>query len=744
MDKPRIIVIDDNPAIHEDFKKILDPAMNEKENVLSELDKALFEDKLTSTVKEAAQFPQYHVDFANQGREGVEIIKKALDENKPFCVAFVDIRMPPGWDGIETIQEIWKIDHWIQVVICTAYSDYSWEETIAKLGVSDNLLILKKPFDVTEVRQLASSLTEKWLLNVKLQKHVTNLESIIEERTLALAKSLALVRATLESTADGIFVEDLEGKIVDYNTIFSTMWQVPEAILKLNLTKNVLEFEAKQVIDPEAFISKMEYLNKNFEAEVIDELNLKDGHCFERYCKPHRMSDKIVGRVWSFRDISDQKRMHQELLFQATHDKLTNLPNRRLLSDRMMQHLVFAKRNQTLVSVLLFDLDGFKSINDSMGHTSGDSVLKLVAKRVSEIIRGNDTLARLGGDEFVVVLSDSVEDPQAADLSKKIMDVIMQPFKLFNQEVSLSASIGISVYPKDGDSPEELLRKADGAMYSVKNTKGNAFRFYDQSLSRYIPEQLTLANDLKKSIEKNELKLYYQPLIDIKSGKIVGVEAMVRWQHPNLGILMPEMFLQIAEESSLIIAIGEWILRTACIQNKRWQIEKLPSLKMAISISSTQLKYPFFDEIVEKTLKETELLPQHLALEVTESNIIENPTLMIEVLNKLKKLGVELVVNNFGSGYSSLSYLRQFPLSKLKIDNVFLRDIRTNINNANVVRAIIVMANTLKLKVVAEGIETKEQISMLGEYKCDEVQGPLLGEPMIAEDFSNFLHNYGN
>lgn len=744
LDTPRIIVIDDNPAIHEDFRKILLPFAEKDKDTLSELGKALFENKSEDTDQNSLESIHYDVDFASQGQEGIEMVKKAINLDKPYALAFVDVRMPPGLDGIETIQEIWKTDPWIQVVICTAYSDYSWEETIAKLGISDNLLILKKPFDVTEVRQLASALTEKWSLNIKLRKYVVNLEEIVKERTIALEKSLALVRATLESTADGIFVEDLEGRIVDCNEIFTSMWEIPEDILKSNSSKNAVQFEAGKVIDPEAFLAKIESLSKKRDVECIDEINLKDGRCFERYCKPHRMSDKIVGRVWSFRNVSEQKKMQRELLFQATHDKLTNLPNRRLLYDRIMQNIALAKRNKTMVSVLLFDLDNFKNINDSFGHISGDAVLKLVAKRVSEVLRESDTLARLGGDEFVVVLRDDIDEPQTEIVAKKIIDSVIKPFKLFDYDFTLSASIGISIHPQDGDSAEELLTKADGAMYSVKKTEKNGFKFYDISLTQHMPKQLMLANDLKIALQKNQFKLYYQPLIDIHTGNIVSVEAIAKWQHPTLGMLSPEAFLPIAEESGLIIPIGEWVLKTACAQNKQWQSEDLPPLTMAVGISSSQFKYPFFEEIIKKILIETKLSPEYLDLEFTESTLVENSLFMTELLTKIKKLGVGLVIDDFGSGYSSLGYLKQFPFDKLKIDVAFMRDIHTSATNSRLVRNIITVGDELKLKVIAQGIDTKDQVSLVTEYKCDQAQGELFSGPLATEEFSKLLQNRTN
>lgn len=741
----RIIVIDDNPQIHQDFQKILHNTVDIEKAKLNELEKKLFESEekqKTNTVESSAHLPNFDLSFASQGQEGVKIIRDTAANNKHFALAFVDIRMPPGWDGVETVQEIWKVDPWVQVVICTAYSDYSWDEMIDKLGISDNLLILKKPFDVVEVRQLASSLTTKWLLKSKLKEHIGNLEAAIKERTMALERSLALLKATLEATADGILVEDTDGKIIEYNLIYASMWQIPEEILKTSLTKNILEFGAKQLMDPEAYLNKIEYLNKNLEVEAVDELNFRDGRCFERYCKPHRVGNKVVGRVWSFRNITEQKKMHQELLFQATHDKLTNLPNRRLLYDRITQSIALSKRNNTIIPILLFDLDKFKEINDGFGHTAGDAVLKLVAKRISEIIRASDTLARLGGDEFVIVLNETDDPSQAETVAKKIIEVIEKPFKLLDREFSLTASVGISMFPKDGSIPEELVQKADNAMYSVKESGRNGFKFYQDNLSDRTLQRLVLENDLKIAIESDQLKLYYQPLIEITSGKVVGLETFIRWQHPKLGLLMPDEFMQIAEESGLMIAIGEWMLKKACLQNKQWQEAKYPPLKVAINISSTLFKYPFFHTVIENILKETGLDPKYLELELTESAIAENPILMREVLEKIKNIGVDLVINDFGTGYSSLAYLRQFPFNKIKIARAFIHDIDTNMNDATLVHTIIAMGNNLNLKVVAEGVENNEQVSLLNKYKCDQVQGDMYTGPVSSDKLSKFLDTY--
>lgn len=738
---PRIIIIDDNKSIHEDFKKILIPVIDTEKQTLSALEDKLFADEFKTPENTMQALPHFSLSFASQGQEGVEYIKEAVAQKKPFALAFVDIRMPPGWDGIETVQEIWKIDPWIQIVICTAYSDYSWNEMIVKLGVSDNLIILKKPFDVVEVQQLAASLTGKWVLNAKLQQHVSGLEDVIQKRTFELEKSLALVRATLDATTDGILVEDLEGKLIDYNNVFFEMWKIPKEILGANLSKPVFDYLSTQLRDPEAFLDRTENAQKNAISESVVELNLKDARCFEQYCKPHRVNENIVGRVWSFRDISEQKEMQKELLFQATHDKLTNLPNRRLLYDRITQAISIVKRTQGSVSVLLFDLDKFKGINDSLGHAAGDAVLKLIAKRVLEVLRTSDTFGRLGGDEFVVVSVDTNEPSRAEEIAKKIIEVVAKSFTLYNHEFSLSASIGISVFPKDGETPEVLLQKADGAMYSVKNSGKHNFKFFKDDIAQQVLQQLTLENDLRNAIAQNQLELYYQPLMSIESGKIKGAEALIRWNHPRLGILGPDAFIPIAEENGLIVPIGEWVLKTACIQNKKWQNEGIAPLKVAVNVSSIQFKYPLFDLKVKDILHETGLDPAYLELELTETTIVENPIFMLEILEKIKDLGVELVVDDFGTGYSSLSYLRKFPFTKLKIDKTFIADICTNKNDVNLVHTIINMGKNLNLRVLAEGVETIEQLALLKEHHCDEAQGYLFSKPLPVDTFVNFLNS---
>lgn len=737
----RILVIDDNPKVHEDFRKILVSSPDLQKDALAALDEKIFSDEKSEN-KSSSEYPSYDVEFASQGQEGLELIKKATEIGRPFSLMFVDIRMPPGWDGIETIQQIWKVDPWIQTVICTAYSDYSWMDMIKILGTKDNLVILKKPFDVVEVRQFALALTRKWQLNNEAKKNIVNLEETVRQRTIELERSLTLIRATLESTADGILVVNSDGEVVDYNKKFLDMWGVTNLTLRPGRMNDFLSSIADKLQDPDAFLAKVDYLNKHPDLESIDEVNFKNNKYFERYSKPYRVHDKVIGRVWSFRDITETKKLQEALVYHATHDKLTKLPNRRLLYDRIKQAMAFAKRTGRQVAVMLFDIDRFKMINDSLSHTAGDFALRIIAARVSGILREIDTIARLGGDEFVVSVYDIENEAQIEIIANKILTTIKNPFKINKFNFSLKVSMGISIYPEDGTSVDDLLQKADSAMYRVKKQGGNGFKFCEPDESARTLKLLSLENDLRNAIENNELVLHYQPLIDLPSGNITGVEALIRWNHPTLGLLMPVDFLQIAEESGLIVPMGEWVLRKACLQNKLWQEEKLPFLKIAVNVSSTQLKMPLFSESISNILKETHLDPQYLEIELTETVIIENPELMLKVLKEIKKLGVELVMDDFGTGYSSLSYLKRFPFNKLKIDRSFVQNIGSDEDDISLIQSIIVMAGNLRLKVVAEGVETEKQLSLLSDRKCDQIQGYFFSRPLDAENLSRFIRNH--
>lgn len=734
LDPFRIIVIDDNPAIHQDFIKIL--TTNKDADTNAEMD--ILHMKLFGEKNEALTLDHFEIDTASQGQEGVERIKAALEEGRPYSLAFVDIRMPPGWDGIETIKHIWALDKDIQVVICTAYSDYSWEETVSHLGKTDNLLILKKPFDNVSVRQLTCALTKKWQLLLDAKKYTQHLKEEVEDRTLSLQNSLSLVKATLESSNDGILVINNEKNTIDHNQRLMQMWQIPETLLNETNATRVIEFMCSHLLNPEELQSAVQQAIDQSGAASIVVLKLKDGQIFESYTQPQILHNKVVGKVFNFRDITKRAKLEKQLQYQATHDALTDLPNRVMLLDTLKKLIKTSKEKKQLFAVIFLDLDRFKLINDSLSHAVGDELLQETAKRLLHTIRPQDMLARLGGDEFVIILADIQKEEEIIALSKSILRTFQAPFHIANREVTVTSSIGISVYPTDGDLSDILLRNADLAMYGAKEKGANNIQYYAKEMNVKSLEKLDQEMEMRKALNNDEFFLCYQPQFDLDSNQLIAAEALIRWQHPTKGVLLPIDFIPLAEETGLIIPIGEWALRTACKQHMAWLQAGLPAIRVAVNVSAYQLRQQNFIEIIQNILEETHIQPQHLELELTE-NVIISSTEVINSVTALKKLGVVIAVDDFGTGYSGLSYLRKLPLDRLKIDSSFVSNIKSEGDDDVIIRAIISVAKNLNLEVLAEGVETQSQIDFLKNNNCREMQGYYFSKPLSSVDFEMLL-----
>lgn len=604
----RIIIIDDNVEIHKDFLKIL---TKNAQNELEDLDQRLFDTPLQGR-DESLILPRFKIDTATQGEEGATLIAKAIHENAPYALAFVDIRMPPGWDGIETIKNIWAIDPDIHVVICSAYSDYSWEETIQELGHSDNFLILKKPFDHIAVRQLAYALTRKWKLIRESRIYTKSLEKAVEERT-------------------------------------------------------------------------------------------------------------------------------EELKFQATHDPLTGLSNRVLFQDRIQQAIAAYKRHKVGFAILFFDLDRFKLVNDSLGHPAGDTLLNIIAKRLLSSVRALDSLSRLGGDEFVLMITDLKDIDYIKTVAQKLLQILKEPVVLGDHTINVTGSIGIAVFPQHGKDVNALLRNADAAMYHAKELGGDQFQFYSSDLNERILDQLKLESELYLAIPNKELTILYQPQFHLQDQKLVGVEALLRWNHPTKGLLLPFEFIPLAERTGLMISIGDWVIKEACLQNKRWQESGLTPIRIAVNLTAQQLSQPDFVPKIKNILNETQLEPRYLELELSESSIINNT--IIDRLNELQSFGIDIALDDFGTGYSNLHHLRDLSLNRLKIDQSFINNIQFSRNDEVIIHAIIAMAKSLDLEVLAEGVETQKQLDFLKGHDCNQIQGFCFSKPLIANEFSKLLEN---
>jgi diguanylate cyclase (GGDEF)-like protein len=732
----RIIVIDDNPSIHNDFMQILTMESTDEIDTLSQ---ELFGQ---NNNRRNIQLPRFEIDGASQGQEGVRRIEEAFQQGRPYALAFVDIRMPPGWDGIETIKHIWKIDKDIQIVICTAYSDYSWEETIAHLGKSDNLLILKKPFDNISVRQLACALTTKWELAEESHKHTALLQQQVTDRTLSLQKSLSLIKSTFESSSDGIIVFDNNGNVMDYNNNLINMFEIPQYIIDTKKEEIFLEYMLSKIIDGQKFLSKMKELRKKLDKVSIDVINLENGKIFECYSQPHKLEQNIIGYILDFRDITKRAKLEKELHYQATHDPLTGLFNRVMLLEQLKLALKHAAKTNSCLAVLFIDFDRFKLVNDSLSHMVGDELLISAAKRLQSVMEPEDILARLGGDEFIIVLTNVNKQSKLIERLHNLLQVLQEPFDIANNEVQrqviITMSIGVSIYPKDGTTVDNLLRNADAAMYTAKAMKGNTFQFYTPEMSSHNLAIFDQELELRQAINNEEFFLCYQPQIDLENENMIAVEALLRWNHPTKGILLPMDFISVAEETGLIVPIGEWVMKTACMQNKAWQDAGLPPVRIAINVTSQQFKQQDLVEKVKEILQITNLEPKYFEIELTENVILSNCE-VIKLVTKLRELGIVISVDDFGSGYSSLSYLHRIPLDRLKIDSSFIQHIQNKGDDEVIIRAVIAMAQNLKLEVLAEGIETKAQLNFLKKNKCTEGQGFYFSKPLTSPEFEAYL-----
>lgn len=452
------------------------------------------------------------------------------------------------------------------------------------------------------------------------------------------------------------------------------------------------------------------------------------------------MADNLAYGITALRADAARVRHALQLEYFANHDVLTGLVNRNCLSQRLKQAIATAQRYGHLVAVLLLDLDHFKVINDSLGHSAGDALLQAVAGRLNSCVRDTDTVARLGGDEFVILMPDMVDEEAAVLVARKVLDALSQSFAIENHTLYISASVGVSLYPADGENEETLLKNVDMAMYRAKQNGRSNFHLYTEEINTYNRERHALESALQYALSHEQLLLHYQPKVDLRTGRIVAVEALVRWNHPERGIIAPSKFISIAEETGLIIPLGTWVLKTACTQNLAWQAAGMPLISIAVNLSAQQFRHHDLVGLVRKVLHETRLDPKYLELELTESVLMQDAEDAVFTLSGLKELGVQLSLDDFGTGYSSLNYLRRFPLDNLKIDRLFVEGITSdNSHDVTIVKAVIALAHNLNLKVIAEGVEKEEELDFLIEHECDEIQGFYFCKPMSAEELESVL-----
>jgi len=617
--------------------------------------------------------------------------------------------------------------------------------TLGELGIAFNLF--PTYVDVPYVHGLAAlgilgMAFVMWLLGTKTAEN-EGASAARDQADHEVRSTLSLLGATLDSTADGILVVDNSGAITQFNSQFARIWQLPEELLHGDRDA-ALQFALDQLRNPELFIAKVEELYAHPLAESDDTLDFKDGRVFERHSQPQLVDGAVVGRVWSFRDVTDRVRLVDELAHQAFHDSLTGLANRALLRDRLEHAVARSRRLAATVAVLFVDLDGFKVINDTLGHDAGDALLTEVANRLQAHLREGDTAARVGGDEFAIVLDDTSEADTNA-LAQRLLDVLREPIDVGDREVFVPASIGIADNRADALDGDELLCRADIAMYVAKSRGRNRFECFEPAMQTELAARHELHGELRHALHGGQLVVHYQPLLDLETQTIESFEALVRWEHPARGLLPPDQFIPIAEELGLIVDIGRYVLQTACRDTVRWRTQPGGGhLSVGVNVSSHQLYDDQFVADVENALRDSGLPPTSLILEITESTLLFDTALVQDRIRALKALGIRIALDDFGTGYSSLASLRMFPIDYLKIDRSFVDELsqRPNDQGLVMVRSIISIGHNLNLGVIAEGIEETSQLDELREAGCNTGQGFLFAHPVPPVDVPRLLAQY--
>ncbi|PQV64911.1 PAS domain S-box-containing protein/diguanylate cyclase (GGDEF) domain-containing protein [Abditibacterium utsteinense] len=560
-----------------------------------------------------------------------------------------------------------------------------------------------------------------------------------EEQETALAQSNALLRATQEAAAEGICLVNSAGELVSYNRRFAALWPLESEAESLKSGQVMAQVLAKMA-DPDEFIAKISEFFDAQDASSRDEILLGDGRTFERYSAPAFSDDnRSFGRIWTFSDITERKDYEKKLAHQAFHDAVTGLPNRVLFVNHLERALTKTERTGHIVAVLFLDLDRFKVVNDSLGHEKGDQLLVEVARRVRQSLRPGDVAARFGGDEFVVLLEEVTSEDDATRIADRIALNLRTPFLLGSHEVNVTASVGIVLSGAPGaiqSDADDLLRKADVAMYRAKSKGKAQYEVFSEQLSGEALERLQLEIDLASALKRGELDVFYQPLVDLKGGKIRAFEALVRWNHPTRGMVSPAQFIPIAEETGQIIVIGALVLRVACAQAKAWSDLLGEPVLMHVNLSARQFEQASLPLEIARVLRESDLPAQQLMVEITESAVMTDAKAAISQLSELKKLGVHISIDDFGTGYSSLAYLEFFPIDLLKIDRAFVSRLA---EGTVLVRAIASLGHAMKMEIAAEGIENKEQLAQLREMGVEWGQGFLISKPVPAPDAEKLL-----
>ncbi|MBQ0759009.1 MAG: EAL domain-containing protein [Zhongshania sp.] len=787
---PKILLVDDNKSIHQDYLKILDPSYS-RDPTLSAAEAALFGDEVAATNRKI-----YNIDSAYQGEEGVTMVKQSLESQTPYAMAFVDIRMPPGIDGIETSQKLWQHDPDIQIVICTAYSDYSWDETIEKLGNTDRLVILKKPFDSSEVLQLAGAMTEKWRLLQQTRTTKKHMKDTIAERTKKLILAASQQKRQIKQIKRLNRFHSLVSNINSLIVRTREKQELFDQVCKITVQEGKFSFARISTLDGDQALSPVAHYSSNIDAKGVSavvlnadkvtldfdsenqhaticndikthrrippwcDMALQSGFtsyaviplviegtvvgCIELYSSyAGAFDDEVVSLLKEIANNIAYAMLFilrkQESDYIASYDPLTGLANTVLFSERTGQFLKAAHQHKRKMAMIMIDIDNFKLINDSIGHSAGDTLLLKFSDTLSKAIGDKKSVARISADRFAALILLKENDSTIEEnISEIINGCLTQAITIQNRTVNFTCKAGVAVFPQNGDTEISLIRNVESALKTAKRLNEKVV-FFTEKIGKEFSQKLILEEQLHKALENNEFILHYQPKIELISGKICGAEALIRWNHPDNGLMMPDTFLPILESSDLIVGVGSWVMAEAARKHQKWSKAGLSVPRIAVNVSPAQMARPdFVDTVRSKTIITDDDTPA-IDLEITESTLMQDIESIIVKLTAIRDMGIVIGVDDFGTGYSSLSYLARLPIGAVKIDRSFIVEMTNCADTMSIVSAIIALAHSMRLKVIAEGVDSEEQFKFLRLLKCDQIQGYLFSKPLSERDFVTAL-----
>ena len=661
----------------------------------------------------------YEIELATNGEEALAIGRELIAEGINIVLIISDENMPK-MSGDKLLIKFHTIYPQALKILLTGQSEIN---SIKKIVNTASLYrYINKPWDETDLILTVKEALKFYGQEAALIKQ----NNLLKQANQKLSKSLNLILATLEATDDGILVLDDRDKIITSNNKFASLWSLDNISIESNIN-NIYDLILSQLTKP-VFCELQP--NKQLKSDKCDLLNLTNGVILESSFQNQKLQGKIVGRVWRVRDVTAKEKAKAAAEHKALHDTVTQLPKRSVLTCQLTDAIAKTQGNCHMVAVMFIELDRFKIVSDTLGHKAGDRLLQEVVGRLKKCIRGEDLIARWGRDEFTLLLP-KVECQESVDaIAQRILNTLKTPFQIDERSIHVNSHVGVAIYPEHGADAETILKNADTALSQAQKLKHNNYRYYDRDFSFKAKKLLTIENLLHSALERNELIVYYQPIVNVITGKIAKMEALLRWNNPKLGMVSPGVFIPIAEDNGSIIPIGEWVLKTACSQNKIWQNMGIDPVKMSVNLSVRQFQQSNLVSIVDNTLEQTHLAPSDLELEITESVTMQDTKLAKTILREMKDLGIALSMDDFGTGYSSLGYLKQFPFNTLKIDRSFIKDLHFSVEDMAIVDAIITLGQGLNLDVVAEGVETEQLKNLLVNLGCEYIQGYLFSKPL--------------